>query len=139
MSNLYTQFSVEIPYHSAAQQQWLLDQFAAAGESEDGSICSYEDQPQDNCLWVYAEEYGDIERLANLVADYQQQFSLTKPWILSWAHTCSKMALDSFNGGAVAVFRGTTQFCNPLAIVSGWVTSQEDRRGRHSKKRSQPR
>ena len=72
-------------------------------------------------VWAYAEEYGDPERLAGIVATYQQQFDRQDGWVLSWAQTCSKMRLDEFTGGAVAVCRGTTHFVVPDRIARDWA------------------
>lgn len=128
MANNYLQFSTVILYHTAAQKDWLLAAFAAASERDEGAICQHEDEPHDCNVWVYAEEYGDVERLATLVSDYQQAFQLEEPWLLSWSESCSKMRLDEFSGGAVAVKRGEVKWFNPICEAEKWANAQAEGR-----------
>ena len=123
MANNYLQFSVMIPCDTEAQKQWLAAEFDEQAESDDGPVCSYE--IESDGVWVYAEEYGDPERLAEIVAAYQQQFDRQDGWILTWSQTSSKMRLDEFTGGAVAVYRGTTHFVVPDSIANKWIQQQK--------------
>ena len=123
MANIYLQFSALIPCDTEAQKQWLAAKFDEQAESDDGPVCSYE--IESDGVWVYAEEYGDPECLAEIVAVYQRQFDRQNGWILSWSQTCSKMRLDEFAGGAVAVYRGATHFVVPDSIAYEWIQQQK--------------
>jgi hypothetical protein len=54
-------------------------------------------------LWVYAEEYGDLELLAHLVQQFLKRFRTQDSWTLGYACTCSKPRVGEFGGGAVYV------------------------------------
>jgi len=123
MADNYLQFSALIPCETEEQKQWLAAKFDKQAESDDGPVCQY--NIESDGVWAYAEEYGDPERLSEIVAAYQQQFDRQDGWILTWAQTCSKMRLDEFAGGAVAVYRGTTHFVAPDDIAVEWIQQQK--------------
>jgi 3-deoxy-D-manno-octulosonic-acid transferase len=121
MADNYTQFSTLIPYQTQAQRDWLVMALDKAADSDEGAICQYEIEERESAIWVYAEEYGDVQRLADLVAEYQEEYVTVPPWILSWSETCSKMRLDEFGGGAVAVKGGQQKWFNPMLEAEQWL------------------
>ena len=123
MPDYVTLFSTAIPYANESQRDWLLKALATANSSS-GDICEYEDQPTERHIWVYAETHGEPDLLAILVATFQSEYQLTTPWILSWAHSCSRPVLDSFSGGAICVYRGTTYHCIPELLIQNHLKSQ---------------
>lgn len=129
MANNYQQFSSIIPYANAERREWLKAALEAKDESE-GPCCSYEIPESDkaDAVWVYAEECGNIDVLVGLVAEYQKQFHLAEPWVLTWADWCEKMRVDEFSGGAVAVYRGKVKWCIPSQFAQRWIGQQEKRR-----------
>jgi hypothetical protein len=54
-------------------------------------------------LWLFAEECGDVGRVAHLVQKFLRQFRPDQCWSLTWAATCSKPRVGEFGGGAVFV------------------------------------
>jgi hypothetical protein len=75
-------------------------------DEEVGFQYEFRDDPEHEFgrhLWVYAEECGDLERLAHLVQKFLCRFRPNQSWGVSYALTCSKPRLDSFGGGAVFV------------------------------------
>ena len=54
-------------------------------------------------VWLYAEEWADLERVAHLVQKFLEQFRPEGCWSLSWATTCSKPRVGEFGGGALFV------------------------------------
>ena len=54
-------------------------------------------------MWLYAEEWADLERVAHLVQKFLEQFRPEGCWSLSWATTCSKPRVGEFGGGALFV------------------------------------
>ena len=123
MADYFTLFSTTILYANDSQRDWLLKTLAAANPFP-GDICQYEDQPDEHHIWVYAEDYGDPDALADLIATFQHEFQLPTPWILTWAHSCSKPALDSFSGGGLCVYRGTIHHCIPELLIQEHLKSQ---------------
>lgn len=126
MANYYTAFSTQIPYRTRPEQLWLLAQLDAQDTSaEDGGpYCQYEHMPKDQAVWVYSEESGNIDGLADLVARFQTRFTSDTPWILEWANTCSRPILDSFSGGAVVVYKGTIHGICPHDLAKQWIAKQ---------------
>jgi hypothetical protein len=54
-------------------------------------------------LWLYAEEYGEPQRVGDLVQKFLRQFRPDQSWSLTYAATCSKPRVGDFGGGAVFV------------------------------------
>jgi hypothetical protein len=54
-------------------------------------------------LWLYAEEYGDVDSAAWLVQKFLKQFRPDRCWSITYATTCSKPRVGEFGGGAVFV------------------------------------
>lgn len=104
VANNYLLFSEEIETESEEAAKWIEKQLQAADSSEDGGICSYERDGSN--IWVYSDEYADINRLEDLLAEYQKKFGDQKAITLSWAHTCSKPRLSEFGGGAAVIVAG---------------------------------
>ena len=127
MAQNYQQFSTTVDYTTEEQRQWLSVELSK--ENEDGYTPNeYQDCKKENdpigYFWVYAEESGDIERLAEIVSDYQQKFNLLGEWILRWACWCSKLRVDEFSGGAVAVYKGKVKWIDPYTIARKWIDKQ---------------
>lgn len=63
-------------------------------------------------IWLHADESGDIERVAELVCEFQKRFAAEQPWTLEYAVWCSKPRIGEFGGGAVFCHRGEATFMN---------------------------
>lgn len=98
MSENYCQFSffVEIKDQAQAVEQ-TLNEFKEGIES---GYVQYE--IDEHGLWVYADEFGDVEYAAQLTQVLIKKFDLN-PVGFQWAETCSKPQVDSFGGGACVV------------------------------------
>ena len=132
MANNYSQWSTELEINSEEEYSWLqevfsLDPYGMADEDDgldrDKVISETEnklgfsliyddfDEPfphfdsslSQNSLWVYAEEYGNIEILGRIVQSFFRKFRPDGFFSLTWADTCSKMRVDEFGGGAMIV------------------------------------
>ncbi|TKB71235.1 MAG: hypothetical protein E8D46_17870 [Nitrospira sp.] len=127
MANYYTSFSTHIKYRNREEQLWLLAQLDAQDTSadDDGPYCNYEDDPKEQAVWVYTEESGNVDGVADLVARFQTRFTIPTPWILEWANTCSSPRLDSFSGGAMAVYKGNSHTIWPHGLAERWIKQQE--------------
>jgi len=107
MADNYLSFSTMIPSETEEQQKYLLERL------DDETVCQA--TPDDNwSVWVYTEEFGDVERLADIVCDFQRNFytMAAKPWVATFAETCSKPRLDEFSGGAVVCYKGEQHWMN---------------------------
>lgn len=104
MADNHLLFSEEIETESEEAAKWIEQQLKEADESEDGGICMYE---RDGAkLWVYSEEYAEVDRLEDVLAEYQKKFGDQKAIVLSWAYTCTKPRLSEFGGGATVIVAG---------------------------------
>ena len=124
MANNYSQFSEMIPCETKEQQDWLLRELAIAVEFDDGervSACMFEADGKD--VWVYSEDSADIDALADVIATFQLQFKVNKPWTLTWADSCSKPRLNNFGGGGVVIYKGKTSWMDTW----GWCAAEAQR------------
>ena len=101
MANNYLQFSEVLTIKSAEEKDWLQVELDKALEEPSLSGLSWEFE--DDGLWLYAEEYADVEALAFFVQAFLAHFKREDYWTLSYAETCSKPRLSEFSGGAVFV------------------------------------
>lgn len=122
MANHYTQFSLVI-HGKQNQIEDLFHTFTKEEGNEYGYACDVEMQKES--LWLYSWEDCDLERIASILAEYQEKYHLTEPIILEWANTCSKLRTDGFSGGAVAVYKGTVKWFNPYDQASRWIAEQK--------------
>lgn len=105
MAEYYTQFSIEIKDLTEAEREWIKENIVGytlwiADEVED-KLFDYEFEG--NGLWIYSEEYGLPEAVADFVQDFFKKFRLQERKVFGWANTCSKPRADAFSGGSVLV------------------------------------
>jgi hypothetical protein len=121
MANNYLQFSSMIPTVEGPSQQFILDKLSAAVGDDDGVPCQWEAEGE--AVWIYTDEWGDVVRVAELVCEWQQKFTIQSPWSLTYAETCSKPRLDEFTGGAVVCYKGEAHYMNAV----GWAEAEARR------------
>ena len=68
-------------------------------------------------VWLYAEEWADVERVAHLVQKFLKKFRPDQCWSLSWATTCSKPRVGEFGGGALFVTAGAVAWQNAYDFI----------------------
>ena len=68
-------------------------------------------------LWVYADEGGDVARVAHLIRKFLKQFRPKDCWSLTYATTCSKSRVGEFGGGAVFVTAARIRWQNGYEFV----------------------
>jgi len=82
------------------------DDFEALCDDELG-FCHQFDDDMDNDwgrhLWLYAEEGGDPNNVAQLVHLFLKKFRPDQYWVMEYACTCSKPRVGAFSGGNVFV------------------------------------
>lgn len=122
MANNYLLFSEIIEDLSAEEMQFFRDAlqweppYDEEGELPEGfewpswydrdaeSVgFDYDLSGTDRSIHFYAEEYGNIDTLAELVHAFLVKFRPTSLFKITYAETCSKMRIGEFGGGALVV------------------------------------
>ena len=113
MANNYTEFSEIIECDKKQQQDWLLEQF----KKDDRSYACAAEPDRDN-VWVHSDESGDMGPVADVIAEFQTTFKITKPWIGSYCYNCDKPRISEFGGGAVVVNRGKQYWFDATSLAN---------------------
>jgi hypothetical protein len=79
-------------------------------------------------LWIYADEYGDQERVAHLIRKFLKTFRPNECWSLTWAETCSKPRVGEFGGGALFVTADEIKWQSSCRFVAEDTLAFERRR-----------
>ena len=120
MADNYLQFSASLNSLTPEEADWLKEQLAEdplvhcprflldltdreADDTDYGFQYDFRGDSPDRHIWIYADECGDVERVAHLVKKFLRQFRPDQCWSLTYATTCSKLCLGEFGGGAVFV------------------------------------
>lgn len=98
----YTQFSVLFPVGEGNTTRALEIYKAWKAELEEThEAIGFEAEEEDPAtLWLYSEEYGDVEQVVDYALRCAETFDLRGAWGFRWALTASKPNLDAFGGGA---------------------------------------
>jgi len=129
MANNYLQYSTQYDFPREVNQEeadelllkimkagaevYAENQLGCTIEEEFGEDPDYTDiyvgtslEIEPKGVWFYAEEGGEPDVVIAMVQVLQDHFEDDRPYVFSWAYTCSKMRLDEFGGGAAGVQRG---------------------------------
>ena len=90
-------------------------------------ICPAEDHLT-QYLWLYADEYGNVEQIAVLMQQFLKQFRPSDYWLLTFAATCSKPRVGEFSGGGVFVTAEIIRWDNAEAFIEREKASFVERR-----------
>ena len=121
-------FAWEPPYN---EDNELPDDFEFPGwydQDAEGVHFDYDLDKNDRSLHVYAEEYGNLDTLGELILEFIQKFRPEAIFRLTYAETCSRMRLGEFGGGAMIVHRGGIEFVNSHGWASQKVNEILDKR-----------
>lgn len=69
-------------------------------------------------LWIYADEGGDLDRVAHLVQKFLRAFRPGECWSLAWSESCSKPRVGEFGGGALFVTVGEIKWQNSCSFIA---------------------
>jgi hypothetical protein len=120
MANNYTQFSEEISNLTQEEKDWIVsvlevpindtqESFYLKDWEGPGFEWSFEDkrhiEPSHtyNTLWIYTEESGNIDNVAEFIQAFIKKFRPSYIFTISWADTCSKPRIHEFGGGAAVI------------------------------------
>ena len=91
------------------------------GINDDGDMrgfnLEFQGTGRHRCAWIYADEGGDVERVAHLVQTFLKKFRPNECWSLTYATTCSKPRVGEFGGGAVFVTADAIHWQNAYEFV----------------------
>ena len=119
MANNYTQFSETVddltpeeiewwekelqPYDELEedeQKAWLEE---GRGVDDPDHWPSFSWEVQNDYLWIYADEYGNVDNVGIAVQRFLERFRPNGYFTLSWATWCSRPRIGEFQGGALFV------------------------------------
>lgn len=131
MADYYTSFSFAIPTENEAQEQWVLAYFEEpdfdAGDVDEDEWCQSRDgvmvSEEDGEMWVRADDGGNANNAAALVAAWQKEFNIQGPLSFEYSTGCSKPRFDAFRGGGVVVCKGEEYWA---PSVTTWLSIKED-------------
>ena len=114
MANNYTLFSTVIPLCKGkeieAKEWWGNIQDPT--ESDDWWANPSIEFSQNEFVYVYSEESGDVERTAHLFQEYLVTFDIDDFIRFEFAYTCSKMRAGEFGGGVCIITKSEQFWCN---------------------------
>ena len=79
-------------------------------DNEDDAFLEVDITIETDGIWFYAEESINPDQVARFAQALLDGLEIDKPFIFSWAYTCSKPRLDEFGGGACKVRRNREPF-----------------------------
>jgi hypothetical protein len=131
----YLQFSEQLPISSKREEAWLR---AVLKDGEDrkgrphpdalwdedwgvGFSWKIEGSKEERSLWIYAEESGNVEKVADMVVAFLRKFRPEGSFALGWSETCSKPRFGEFGGGAMFVTAKGAEFLSSI----NWLHQKE--------------
>lgn len=119
MADFYTQFSSGIGELTKEEAEWCdanLHDLTVNREDTDDPLefeWRLEKDASGTFLWLHdCGDYGNVEQVADFVQSFLIRWRPKEVWYMSWACTCSKPRIDSFDGGAVVVTAKKTYYVN---------------------------
>ncbi len=101
---------------------WYKDKFSIDDFGED-TVEEYMNigyKLEDECLWIYSEEYPNIDALVSIINSVMKHYKSNKYVSFEYAYTCSKLRLDGFGGGAVFITSSRIKYHS----THGWIQEQ---------------
>lgn len=140
MANNYLQFSETIDDLTAEEYAWLKEVVLWSPPEEipegfqwpawwddDAEHLGFDFDLRADTFWVYAEESGNLDTLAELLLQFITKFRPDEVFTLTWAETCSKMRIGQFSGGAMVVSKDGVEFFNATTWARQQVAKIRDK------------
>ena len=112
MANHYSEMSaiVRIPEEKmdSAYDIWktIIENYEHySGEYEPGEYHGFQYQMDRSGIWIYHEEYIDVDSVLECVQQFLDEAEIDIPFFASWSYGCSKPRVDEFGGGAMCLRR----------------------------------
>lgn len=124
MANNYLQFSEVINNITPEETEWartrlkeMTDKFSDSCGDEgwyfEWAVHDAHDPTQGPHVWVYAEEGGEPEHVAEFFQEFLKKFRPDECLSLTWASFCSKLRVGEFGGGGFFVTAKKAYWYNP--------------------------
>jgi hypothetical protein len=130
MADYYTQWSEEITDLTEEERLWWKEKLGNTEVlkrgSEEVSLVNPDDSPDygsvefvstrnnsvfEDAVWFYSEEgRGSLSVIGEAIQEFLSKFRPSDVVAIHYAHTCSKMRRNSFNGGAMFVTADEVDF-----------------------------
>lgn len=123
MANNYMLFSEMLPLANKEEREWLQIEIEQIENMSEGEGLGFDCKFENDGLWIYAEESGNVDAVAAFVQYFLKKFHPDKYWTMTWACTCSRPIIGEFDGGAVFVTARGISFNNSGA----WLNKVKDR------------
>ena len=135
MADYYQQFSESILALTKDEQAWVRGVLTTNDDpettkttlKENGIDCQAIEYPEywpdfqwvidADGLWLYSDEHGDLEQVAEFVRAFLARFRPNQCWSLTWSSTCSKPRIGEFGGGALFVTAKQVRFQNAHQFI----------------------
>ena len=119
MADNYRKFSEMLELNTDVEREWCKNYIKTLTDTEE--YVEFDHRFEDKGLWLYAEEYGNVDMVVYLVQEFFKEFRPDGIFTLSWSDTCSKLRLSEFGGGAVCVTRNTVEWMT----TDDWLTDKQ--------------
>jgi hypothetical protein len=153
MANNYCQWSEYFPINSKAESDWLksvlsvdISRYENADELSKSQLIqkilgeffgveisvddadffpgfSKEFNDDNSGVYVYAEDFGNIEVAATIFQAFLKKFRPDDYFKIQWANTCSKPRAGEFGGGAVFITASNIVWHSTGSWVSNQISS----------------
>lgn len=117
MADYYSEFSCA--FYAPAEVLDVLEAKLKAAEGDDvedderlyGVEYSRQKDAEGEFMWMHGYE-PNLEALAGVIAELQEDLQLDSPWGFQYSNSCSKPRLDAYGGGACFIHRGEQEWFN---------------------------
>ena len=122
MADYYTSFSFMLPpvapQYAEAAKTWLSD-WHNRMDDDDWNSYGISLKANGGGFWIHHDGSGDVEAAIEIVQSYLELIDAPNHHgvYFSWANTCSKPRLNSFDGGAAVVTRGDYLIVNSNDVL----------------------
>lgn len=124
MANNYLAFSEIIDKLTDDEIKWWSRELKEIQQTEDSEyeLChDAEIDIQERLIWFHADEFGDIESVAEIVKKFLKAMRPNEYFMLTWACWCSKPRIGEFDGGAIFVTASEIKY----HYVSEWFNPKK--------------
>jgi hypothetical protein len=130
VADYFTHFSCVLDAGSPEKAAQALDlhiRLCAEDEASDypnfsGFALALQDGPGSSILWIHDDGQGDVEAVIAFVLRLAAEIDLTGLWGFDYAHTCSRLRLEAFGGGAHVIDLGARTSIGWISIHE-WLTA----------------
>ena len=128
MANNYLQFSEAINNITPEEAEWsrarlqeMTDKFSDSCGDEgwyfEWAIHEAHSGEETPHIWLYAEEGGEPDHVAEFVQEFLNKFRPSESFSLTWACFCSKPRVGEFDGGGIFVTAKDVKWFVPVDLI----------------------